>query len=104
MRCLTRDRRRLRDVPWASKVEIVAHFGDTANPDPIILNYWRGTHYGGGATCRVAAGEKWSKVIGPMFVYVNSLESFQTPLSFFISSLASSAAKANDGAAIRRRT
>jgi rhamnogalacturonan endolyase len=63
----------------ASKQEIVCHFGDNANPDPIILNYWRGTHYGGGATCRVAAGERWSKVIGPMFVYVNSLESFQTP-------------------------
>ncbi len=63
----------------ASKQELVCHFGDNGNPDPIILNYWRGTHYGGGATCNVAAGEKWSKVIGPMFLYLNSLESFQTP-------------------------
>ena len=49
----------------ASKQELVCHFGDNGNPDPIILNYWRGTHYGGGASCSVAAGEKWTKVIGP---------------------------------------
>jgi rhamnogalacturonan endolyase len=72
----------------ASKQEIVCHFGDNGNPDPIILNYWRGTHYGGGATCNVGAGEKWSKVIGPMFIYVNSLESFGTPSQADLESLA----------------
>jgi rhamnogalacturonan endolyase len=51
-------------------------FGDNDNPDPIILDYWRGTHYGGGASCNIAAGENWSKVIGPIFVYVNSLSKF----------------------------
>src|SRR5262245_27463002 len=75
----------------ASKQELVCHFGDTANPNPIILNYWRGTHYGGGATCRVAAGEKWSKVVGPMFVYVNSLEKFRTPTKADIDTLAATA-------------
>src|SRR5579872_2801765 len=75
----------------ASKQELVCHFGDSANPDPIILNYWRGTHYGGGATCNVAAGEKWSKVIGPMFVYVNSLESFKTPSQANLVTLAATA-------------
>jgi rhamnogalacturonan endolyase len=75
----------------ASKQEIVCHFGDNGNPDPIILNYWRGTHYGGGATCRVGAGEKWSKVIGPMFVYVNALESFQTPTKADLDTLAATA-------------
>jgi rhamnogalacturonan endolyase len=63
----------------ASKQELVCHYGDNDNPDPILLNYWRGTHYGGGANCNVAAGETWSKVVGPMLVYVNSLEHFQTP-------------------------
>jgi rhamnogalacturonan endolyase len=33
----------------ASKQELDCHFGDNGNPDPIILDYWRGTHYGGGA-------------------------------------------------------
>jgi rhamnogalacturonan endolyase len=75
----------------ASKQEIVCHFGDSANPDPIILNYWRGTHYGGGATCRVAAGEMWSKVIGPMFVYLNSLERFQTPSKADLETLSATA-------------
>ena len=75
----------------ASKQELVCHFGDNANPDPIILNYWRGTHYGGGATCNVAAGEKWSKVIGPIFVYVNSLDSFQTPTQADLDTLAATA-------------
>ncbi len=75
----------------ASKQEIVCHFGDNGNPDPIILNYWRGTHYGGGATCNVAAGERWSKVIGPIFIYVNSLESFQTPSQADLDTLAATA-------------
>lgn len=75
----------------ASKQELVCHFGDNANPDPIILNYWRGTHYGGGATCSVAAGEKWSKVIGPIFVYVNSLDKFESPTQADLDTLAATA-------------
>jgi rhamnogalacturonan endolyase len=50
----------------ASKQELVCHYHDNANPDPVILDYWRGTHYGGGASCNMAAGEEWSKVIGPI--------------------------------------
>jgi len=75
----------------ASKQELVCHFGDNANPDPIILNYWRGTHYNGGATCYVAAGERGSKVIGPIFIYVNSLESFRTPSRADLDTLAATA-------------
>jgi rhamnogalacturonan endolyase len=63
----------------ATKQELVCHFGDNDNPDPIILNYWRGTHYGGGAPASIAAGEAWTKVVGPMMIYVNSLEKFATP-------------------------
>jgi len=62
----------------ASKQELVCHYHDNDNPDPIILDYWRGTHYAGGASCNINAGEQWSKVIGPIFVYCNSLSSFQT--------------------------
>jgi rhamnogalacturonan endolyase len=57
----------------ASKQELVCHFDANDNPDPIILDYWRGTHFGGGASCNIAAGENWSKVIGPIFVYCNAL-------------------------------
>jgi rhamnogalacturonan endolyase len=75
----------------ASKQELVCHFGDNANPDPIILNYWRGTHFAGGATANVAAGEKWSKVIGPMMVYVNSLDNFKTPTAADLATLTATA-------------
>jgi rhamnogalacturonan endolyase len=57
-----------------TKNELDCHFGDNDNPDPIILDYWEGGHYDTGARCNIAAGEKWNKVIGPIFVYVNSLD------------------------------
>jgi rhamnogalacturonan endolyase len=75
----------------ASKQELDCHFGDNGNPDPIILDYWRGTHYGGGAPCRVAAGEEWNKVIGPIFVYVNALDRFETPTQAALATLAATA-------------
>ncbi len=56
------------------KLDLDAHYGDNGNPDPIILDYWEGGHYDTGARCTVAAGEEWSKVVGPIFVYVNSLD------------------------------
>jgi rhamnogalacturonan endolyase len=62
----------------ASKQELMAHYGDNDDPDPIILDYWHGSHYGG-TSLSVAPGEAWSKVVGPIFVYVNSLASFKTP-------------------------
>ena len=75
----------------ASKQELDCHFGDNGNPDPIILDYWRGTHYGGGASCNIAAGENWSKVVGPIFVYVNSLSGFKTPSAADLATLAATA-------------
>ncbi|HEY4330440.1 MAG TPA: polysaccharide lyase family 4 protein [Phycisphaerae bacterium] len=63
----------------ASKQELVCHFGDNANPTPIILDYWRGTHYGGGASCAMGLGEDWNKVIGPIFVYCNTLTDPKNP-------------------------
>jgi rhamnogalacturonan endolyase len=36
-----------------------------------VLNYWRSSHYGG-AVVAVNADERWTKVIGPFFLYVNS--------------------------------
>jgi len=62
----------------AGKKELQTHYGDNDNPDPILLDYWKGSHYGG-SDLNVAAGEEWSKVVGPIFVYVNSLDKFETP-------------------------
>ncbi|MGD1084443.1 MAG: polysaccharide lyase family protein [Verrucomicrobiota bacterium] len=74
-----------------TKLELDCHFGDNDNPDPIILDYWEGGHYDTGATCRVAAGETWNKVIGPIFVYVNSLANPKTPSPADMAAFASTA-------------
>ncbi len=63
----------------ASKCELDVHWGDNDNPDPIILDYWRGTHYSGGANAGIAAGENWSKVVGPIYIYCNTLANPKTP-------------------------
>jgi rhamnogalacturonan endolyase len=75
----------------ASKQELVCHFDANDNPDPIILDYWRGTHYGGGASCNMSAGEDWSKVIGPIFVYCNALSAAKTASETDLATLAATA-------------
>ena len=45
----------------------------------IILDYWTSGHYAGGAECNIKAGEAWTKVVGPLLIYCNSLESPETP-------------------------
>lgn len=54
-----------------TKVEFLCHRDTTPVAAPIVLNYWRSSHYGGAAV-EVAAGERWSKVIGPFLLYVNT--------------------------------
>lgn len=54
-----------------TKTEFLGHRDTTAVAAPCVLNYWRSSHYGG-AEVAVAAGEHWTKVIGPFMVYVNS--------------------------------
>ena len=56
-----------------TRIDLDAHFGDNGDPEPIILDYWHSGHYDG-ARAQIPAGEEWSKVIGPIFVYVNSLD------------------------------
>ncbi len=43
----------------------------TAPAPPCLLNYWRSSHYGG-SRLEVAAGEAWTKVIGPFLIYCNA--------------------------------
>ncbi|HEU5068542.1 MAG TPA: polysaccharide lyase family protein [Sphingomicrobium sp.] len=55
------------------RIDLDAHFDANDDPDPIILDYWHSGHYAGAST-RIAPGETWHKVIGPIFVYVNRLD------------------------------
>jgi rhamnogalacturonan endolyase len=55
-----------------TKVEFLCHRDTTQVQAPCVLNYWRSSHYGG-AEIDVAKGEEWSKVIGPFYLYMNSL-------------------------------
>ncbi|MEO7412403.1 MAG: polysaccharide lyase family protein [Opitutaceae bacterium] len=54
-----------------TKVEFLCHRDTTPVAAPIVLNYWRSSHYGG-ADLAVAAGEKWTKTVGPFLLYVNT--------------------------------
>jgi len=60
-------------------LELTGHLDDGDGGDPTLLDYWRGTHYGG-SILPIAAGEDWTKVVGPIFIYVNSAH---TPASMF---------------------
>lgn len=53
-----------------TKPEFLAHRDTTRVQAPVVLNYWRSSHYGG-ANVTVAAGEAWTKVIGPFMLYLN---------------------------------
>lgn len=53
-----------------TKPEFLAHRDTTGVAAPVVLNYWRSSHYGG-ANVTVQAGEAWTKVVGPFFLYVN---------------------------------
>ena len=49
--------------------ELTGHLDDGDGGDPTLLDYWRGTHYGGSAL-NFADNEPWTKVVGPIFIYV----------------------------------
>jgi len=49
--------------------ELTGHIDDGDGGDPTLLDYWRGTHYGG-SVLNFAANEFWTKVVGPIFIYV----------------------------------
>jgi rhamnogalacturonan endolyase len=49
------------------KRELMCHIGTT------ILNMHNGSHYGGGTDGAWAAGEIWTKVYGPYFIYCNNV-------------------------------
>jgi rhamnogalacturonan endolyase len=54
-----------------TKVELTCHRDLNDVAAPTVLDYWHGGHYGGG-NVPLAQGEVWSKVVGPIFNYVNT--------------------------------
>jgi rhamnogalacturonan endolyase len=54
-----------------TKVELTGHLDVNAGGAPTLCNYWVGSHYGG-SRFLVAAGEAWSKVVGPIMVYCHA--------------------------------
>ena len=59
--------------------ELTGHLDDGDGGDPTLLDYWRGTHYGG-SVLNLAANESWTKVVGPIFIYVPTGD---TPTALF---------------------
>jgi rhamnogalacturonan endolyase len=57
----------------------------------MILDYWTSGHYAGGAECGVPGGEAWTKVVGPLLIYCNSLQSPETPSQEDLDTFASTA-------------
>ena len=55
----------------ATKVELTGHLDNNQGGAPTLLNYWRGSHYGG-TRLEIAKGESWSKTVGPFLIYCNS--------------------------------
>jgi len=68
-----------------TRIDLVCHMGAT------MLDYWTSGHYAGGAECSVPASEEWNKVVGPIFVYYNSLANAQTPTQADLDTLAATA-------------
>ena len=57
----------------ATKVELTGHLDNNEGAAPTLLNYWRGSHYGGSSLV-LKQGEAWTKTVGPFLIYVNSAE------------------------------
>ncbi|MGP8259559.1 MAG: polysaccharide lyase family protein [Acidobacteriaceae bacterium] len=55
------------------KLDLVAHMGAT------LLDYWTSGHYAGGSVNNIPNGESWKHVVGPIFVYFNSLDDAKDP-------------------------
>ena len=64
-----------------TKFELSSHRDATFNTNafdapapPTLLNYWRGSHYGG-SICNIGTNDAWTKVIGPFLIYCNAAQS-----------------------------
>ena len=56
----------------SEKLDLIDHMSGT------LLDYWTSGHYAGGAGNHIPVGEDWKHVVGPIFVYFNSLDNPKT--------------------------
>jgi rhamnogalacturonan endolyase len=68
-----------------TRIDLSCHMGH------VILDYWTSGHYAGGAGCGVPSGEAWTKVVGPLLMYCNSLDNPETPTQEDLDTFASTA-------------
>jgi rhamnogalacturonan endolyase len=63
------------------KLDLVDHMTAPGSPSyqGIILDYWTSGHYGAGDNTEIPAGQEWKRVVGPIFVYFNSLANPKDP-------------------------
>ena len=66
----------------AEKMDLVCHMSGT------LLDYWTSGHYAGGAGNSIPQGQDWTKVVGPIFVYLNALETPKDPSQAELDTLA----------------
>jgi rhamnogalacturonan endolyase len=57
----------------SEKLDLIDHMSGT------LLDYWTSGHYAGGAINHIPTGEDWKHVVGPIFVYFNSLADAKDP-------------------------
>ena len=57
----------------SEKLDLIDHMSGT------LLDYWTSGHYAGGAGNHLPTGEDWKHVVGPIFVYFNSLADAKDP-------------------------
>ena len=63
------------------KLDLIDHMSAPGSPayEAIILDYWTSGHYGAGDNTEIPAGQAWDRVVGPIFVYFNSLADAKDP-------------------------
>lgn len=63
------------------KLDLIDHLSAPGSPSyqGIILDYWTSGHYGAGDNTEIPAGQEWMRVVGPIFVYFNSLADAKDP-------------------------
>ena len=57
----------------SEKLDLIDHMSGT------LLDYWTSGHYAGGAINHIPTGQDWKHVVGPIFVYFNSLANPKDP-------------------------
>jgi rhamnogalacturonan endolyase len=68
-------------VGGPERLDLIAHqtAPGAASYRAILLDYWTSGHYGGGASNSIAAGQEWTHVVGPIFVYFNAIANPRDP-------------------------